>query len=98
MGLLFGFAAASKAAARQSEVSALACAAAWSPGEFALATALPVGRGLLVQSLVQLQKGQLRFHPEGVLSFQLSGAIALAALLFESLDVQRGCGSVVTAR
>ena len=41
-------------------------------GELALATVLLVGAGLLMQSLVRLQKVPIGFRPEGVLSFQLA--------------------------
>ena len=41
-------------------------------GELALATVLLIGAGLLMQSLLRLQKVPLGFHPEGILSFQLA--------------------------
>jgi putative ABC transport system permease protein len=41
-------------------------------GELALATILLVGAGLLMQSLLRLQKVPVGFRPEGVLSFQLA--------------------------
>ncbi|HEY7289857.1 MAG TPA: ABC transporter permease [Vicinamibacterales bacterium] len=40
--------------------------------ELALATVLLVGAGLLVQSLLQLQRVQVGFDPSGVVSFQVS--------------------------
>ena len=45
-------------------------------GELALATILLVGAGLLLQSLLHLQKVPLGFRPEGVLSFQLAAPVA----------------------
>jgi putative ABC transport system permease protein len=41
-------------------------------GELALATVLLVGAGLLMQSLLRLQKVEVGFRPEGVLCFQLA--------------------------
>jgi len=41
-------------------------------GEFALATVLLIGAGLLVQSLARLQRVQIGFHPEGLLTFQIA--------------------------
>ena len=41
-------------------------------GEFALATVLLIGAGLLVQSLARLQNVQIGFHPEGLLTFQIA--------------------------
>jgi putative ABC transport system permease protein len=40
--------------------------------ELALATMLLIGAGLLMQTLMRLQKVTLGFHPEGVLTFQVS--------------------------
>jgi len=40
--------------------------------ELALATVLLIGAGLLAQSLLRLQRVQLGFRPDGVLSFQLA--------------------------
>jgi putative ABC transport system permease protein len=40
--------------------------------ELALATVLLVGAGLLIQTLVQLQRTRLGFEPNGVLTFQLA--------------------------
>ncbi len=45
-------------------------------GELALATVLLVGAGLLMQSLLRLQKAPLGFRPEGILSFQLAPPVA----------------------
>jgi putative ABC transport system permease protein len=44
--------------------------------ELALATVLLVGAGLLMESLLRLQRAPVGFHPEGVLSFQLSAPAA----------------------
>ncbi len=41
-------------------------------GELALATMLLIGAGLLIQTLLRLQKVTLGFRPEGVLTFQIS--------------------------
>jgi len=45
-------------------------------GEFALATVLLIGAGLLVQSLSRLQRAQIGFHPEGLLTFQIAPPLA----------------------
>jgi putative ABC transport system permease protein len=45
-------------------------------GELALATILLVSAGLLMQSLLRLQKVQLGFRPEGLLTFQLAAPAA----------------------
>jgi putative ABC transport system permease protein len=41
-------------------------------GELALATMLLIGAGLLMQSLLRLQQVDLGFHPDHILTFQLS--------------------------
>lgn len=44
--------------------------------EFALATILLIGAGLLVQSLARLQRVQIGFKPEGLLTFQIAPSLA----------------------
>jgi putative ABC transport system permease protein len=83
-GLLFGFApswrsatsdltAALKQATRTSGVAARPrLRNTLAASELALATVLLIGAGLLVQTLVQLQRARLGFEPRGLLTFQLA--------------------------
>ncbi|HEV3332436.1 MAG TPA: ABC transporter permease [Bryobacteraceae bacterium] len=73
-------------------------------GELALATVLLIGAGLLLESLLRLEKVNVGFRPEGLLTFQLSppatkypGAAKTAAFYRELLERLRTLPGVTGA-
>ena len=58
--------------------------------ELALATILLIGAGLLMQTLLKLQRVRLGFEPHGMITFQLAPPVAKYPLNTRALELYRG--------